>query len=114
MTTNFVEIVDARLVVEASDAVYGVQFFKEILSGKAWEFDRMSDTVGQTVRKEGKRIRVVFNPVESSMKFPEDAARGRAFVMSVEAARRLFVELRDEQIQYWFALDSASIAEKFA
>lgn len=114
MTTNFVEIIDARLTVEATDAVYGVQFFKEILSGKTWEFDRMSDAVGQTKKVEGKRMRVVFNPVESSMKFPEDAARGRAYVMSVEAARRLYAKLRDEQTQYWFALDTANIAETFA
>lgn len=111
MVTKYEEIVEARLVVEGSDATYGVQFSREMQEGKTWEFDRNSDAVGQRIRKNTGRIQVLFNPIKRTMKFPEDANRPCTYVMPIEKARDIFKLLSvGNNTSYWFALDMANIA----
>jgi len=111
MTKNYVEIIPAALAIGAEDATYGVQFFYETMVGKTFEFNPMSDAVGQTVSKRTGRIKVLFNPILSTMVFPEDDAREKEYVMSIEKARDLYKLLtRNNTPKYWFALDMASYA----
>ena len=113
MVTNFVEIINARLILGAVDATYGVQFLYETATGRTWEFDPNSDAIGQNITKRTGRIKVFFNPVENTMAFPEDASRPHAYVMSIENARNIYKLLTAEHTpNYWFALDMANIAEK--
>lgn len=109
MVTKFVEIIDAALAIGGKDATYGVQFLYETVTGRTWEFNRMSDAVGQNITKRTGRIKVSFNPIESTMAFPEDANRPRSYVMSIENARKIYKFLvKGESPSYWFALDMAN------
>lgn len=113
MVTKFIEIIPARIAIGATDATYGIQFAYEVIEGKTWEFDPNSDAVGQYKTKRTGRIKVFFNPVENTMKFPEDAGRPRAYVMSIEKARDMFKFLTNgRNPNYWFALDMANLASK--
>ena len=111
MVTKYFEVINARLCIGAKDATYGVQFAYETLVGKTWEFDPNSDAIGQTTSKRTGKMKVFFNPVENTMKFPEDAKRPRAYVMSIEKAREVY-KLLTTSPQYWYALDTASYSEK--
>ena len=108
MTKYLREITKAAMAIGATDGTYGVQFFQECWKGKTWEFDPMSDAVGQVKTEPTGNMVVVFNPVESTMTMPEDLNRKTEYVMSVENARELYKVLRTNP-QYWFALDMASL-----
>ena len=110
MTKSYIENVAARLVIEAEDATYGVQFDEEVLVGKTWEFDPMSDAVGQWKTRPTGKVRVRFNPVKDTMEFPEDANRRLNYVMNIEDARR-FWKFMHKSVHFWFALDMASHGE---
>lgn len=110
MITKFVEIIPAALALSGADATYGVQFFYEVKLGRAWEFDPNSDAI-QNVSKRTGRIKVAFNPILSTMAFPEDANRPTQYVLPIEKARELYKKLTaDYTPNYWFALDMASIS----
>lgn len=106
MTKYYEEIINARLVIEAEDATYAVQFDEEWNKGKTWEFDPMSDAVGQWEYKRTGKIRVRLNPVKDTMTFPEDANRRLEYVMPIEDARN-FWKFMHKEVHFWFALDMA-------
>lgn len=112
MTKYYVEVMKARLAISADDATYGVQFEKEWLKGKTWEFDPMSDAVGQYVSEPTNKMRVSFNAIKETMIFPEDANRRLEYIMSIENARELYRFLRDKKPNFWFALDMAYHGEQ--
>ena len=112
MTTYYNEITNARLVIDAEDATYTVQFDEEWLKGKTWEFDPMSDAVGQWEHKRTGKIRVRLNPVKDTMAFQEDANRRLDYVMSIEDARNLWKFMR-KSVHFWFALDMANQGELY-
>ena len=112
MTTIYREIVKARTIIEAKDATYAVQFDEERRSGRTWEFDPMSDAVGQNVSEATGKMRIRFYPTRSTMAFPEDAKRPSDYLLKIEDARRFYKFLRDDNPQFWFALDMASIGQK--
>ena len=112
MVTKFVEIEKAALCIDAIDAAYGVQFLYEVHCGRTWEFTPNSDAIGQNRTVRTGNVKVFFNPVESTMAFPVDASRPRAYVIPIEKARELYKLLTSRVIQYWFALDMASQAER--
>lgn len=99
------------ITVKATDATYTVEFSAEWAAGKTWEFDPMSDTVGQeTARKTGV-MQVVFHPVKETMAFPEDANRRLEYYMCVQKARDMW-RLLKESPNFWYALDMASQKER--
>ena len=111
MTINYTEIINAALALQSADATYGVQFYRELEEGWAYEFNPYTDAVQKTARRTG-RIKVAFNPIRSTMAFPEDANRPTQYVMSIEKARELYKKLTAACTpNYWFALDPASYAE---
>ena len=112
MVTKFVEIEKARLAIGAIDATYGVQFLYEVHYGRIWEFDQNSDAIGQNCTVRTGNIKVFFKPIENTMAFPEDANRGRAYLMTIEKARDFYQFLIKRNPQYWFALDMAREAER--
>lgn len=109
MVTKFVEIVNARIVIDALDATYAVQFDEEFHYGDAWEFDAMCDSHMKKCVKTGN-IKVRFNPVLTSMSFSEDAKRPSEYVMSKENAREIFKNALAQK-NYWFILDLANLAK---
>lgn len=110
MTKYYEEITKASLVIGAEDATYAVQFDEEWKKGKTWEFDPMSDAIGQWAHKRTGKIRVRLNPVKDTMTFPEDANRRLEYVMSIEDAR-IFWKFMHKSVHFWFALDMANQGE---
>ena len=96
--------------IKAVDATYSVDFSAEWATGKTWEFDSMSDAVGQETSCKTGTMQVVFRPVKSTMAFPEDAERKLAYYMKVQNARDLWRLLKMSP-NFWFALDMANQAE---
>lgn len=111
-TLRYVEVVDARTVIEAKDATYSVQFEAEYVSGAPWEFDSMSDATGPILTKKTNFMRVRFNPIEKTMIFPEDAKREMEYKLDIESARVLFKYIRKNNTQFWVALDLANQGRK--
>lgn len=112
MTKCYEEIMKARLAVGAEDATYAAQFDTEYLKGWTWEFDPMSDAIGQKSWQRTEKIRVRFNPVKDSMVFPEDCNRQKEYIMDIDSARILWKFLAKKTPQYWFALDMACHGSK--
>lgn len=111
MTKVYEEVVNARLVIGGKDATYAVQFDTEWLKGKTWEFDPMSDCIGQLTHKRTGNMRVRFYPIKESMTFPEDANRRCEYIMSIERARDLWKLLGTRQPNFWYALDISTQRE---
>ena len=107
MVTKYYDIQKSHLVIKADDAVYGVRFAYEVLYGKTWEFDPMSDAIGQYTSKRTGKIAIEFIPVKETMAFSEDAGRRTKYSMHVVDARNFWRFLKDKKPHYWFALDMA-------
>ena len=111
MKTVYVEVIKARISVDTLDAMYGVQFDTEYRRGRTWEFDPMSDEIGQNMTVPTGNMRVYFHPIVESMKFPEDAKLQKEYIMDVQSARKLYKFLRADDTPYWFALALAREAQ---
>lgn len=111
MITYYNNIEKAHLAICAEDATYNVHFDEEWKEGKTWEFDPMSDAIGQYRCERTGKIRVRFSPVKETMAFPEDANRRLDYVMSIEDARN-FWKFLHKAVDFWFALDMASQGER--
>lgn len=107
MITRYYDIAKSHVLVNAEDARYGVRFAHEVLVGKTWEFDPMSDAVGQFVSKNTGKIMVEFIPSKKSMTFPEDAGRRTQYIMPIDDARHFWQFIKARKPSYWFALDMA-------
>lgn len=111
-TRFYEEVIPARTVIGAPDTTYAVQFDVEWIRGEAWRFDRNCDAYNTTRSERTGKMQVRFNPVESTMAFPEDASREKEYIMDIETARRFFSRIRKDSPNYWFALDLANMASK--
>ena len=101
MATLFKEKIFNRLEINAIDATYSVRFFEE---------EKVLDS--GRVRKTGF-IRVLFEPVESKITFKEDGQRQRMYMLQKGKAVKLYEDLKARpSMQYWFALDMASLAQR--
>lgn len=107
MMKMYEEVRNARLVVTSIDAQYMVHFNKEFNYGKSWEFDCMSDTVGQYERHATGKMLVSFEVNEETMTFPEDANRRLDYIMPIDDAREFYKFIRNDEPNFWFALDIA-------
>lgn len=110
MKKIYEEVKGSFIGIDAKDGVYEARFDRELNYGKTWEFDPMSDAVGQYKSVPTGNMRVRFQPME--LYFPEDEARKKEYVMDIESARILYKLLRNKQPQYWFALDMANQGSK--
>jgi len=111
MTTVYQEVVKARISVDTLDGMYGVQFDTEYRRGRTWEFDPMSDAIGQNMSVATGNMRVYFHPIVESMKFPEDANLQKEYIMDIESARKLYSFIKKDQSPFWFALALAREAQ---
>jgi len=96
--------------ISAKDGVYTAEICEVYKRYKAWELDRNNDTSMPVTVKTGN-YRVRFFPVEKSMKLPEDLGRNREYEMSGENIVKMYEHL-ERNVQYWFALDMASLLSK--
>lgn len=94
----------ATVTVNADDATYTVSFETEYRVGRTWEFNPMSDAVGQDMSQKTGNIRVVAEPQFETMKFPEDWDRPSSFVVKRDTAVLLYKQL-PKRMNYWFFLD---------
>ena len=110
MMKLYEEVRKARLVITSTDAQYMVHFKRQYNYGKSWEFDCMSDAVGQYERHATGKMLVSFEVNEETMKFPEDAKRRIDYIMPIADAREFYKFIRDDEPTFWFALDMANLA----
>ena len=99
---------NAVITIQGADATYTVTFSTEYRVGRTWEFDRMSDAIGQNAAEKTGNIKIVAEPEFSTMKFPEDCLRQNEFVVKRDMAASLYMQLQ-ETLNYWFFLDMCSM-----